>query len=1184
MWTIKVQGFGLLLCIFISLVAADETRYVATNGQDQDGCGLAPSSPCHSIQYAILESSPGNATILVARGSYTITKVTFNHRYITISSIEGPELTKLTPAMTTTPGFFIEFSANDPGGIIDGFGFTSFFISHSSNIAGGALVVKGRNAASSPLIIRNSSFTDCVVFINMDSVTMGGAAYIESANVLFENVQFTNNRAILGGAIYATTSAMVSIVNCGFIRNYVRYPGIPSDKGRGGAICFNGRTLSISHSEFHDNEAYHGGALSLGVSSIANIDASQFFDNSATTFGGAVHADSMAALSIIDTLFRENSAGSLATPQSLSEGGALYWASSETVTMRRAYFVSNTAPLSSAIAFVSGGSILTAVSITGNTARVGTVSIKSSIPISWTEVHITENTAQSTASILRFTGPSQTATFTQCNFSSNMVANGGMIFSESSTINFMNCDFYSNRASEYYPVFDVSVTSGSITFQDSTFSRNVADIGAVGHIDLSAAPTFTNCLFTDNSAEEDCGVIHIESSAIPLFRHCIFRNNRAKKNGGALLVRSLFSCEDCSFISNKALLGGAVFFDTGRTMPDPTSAQCTNLFVQTAFTQNDAEVSGAAIYWETPSPVCPGFCPANRCVFTSNTLSSKASDDADVGYGAHHFTSLTQDTALNVWPGRLFSFGVQIQDFRNLPIPEAFDPSTGQPLKITVDVSVDPSDSTMSNSTQSTLLGTTTVASMQGAAKFTDLKLLATPGSYLLTVSVFSPSQIAPVLSPLMFKLKAANCPADYWKKSSSGGFFTCVYVAETQASEETSSGRTILLILSSLSVLFAGFVGFCVAAKAKSLIIQAAQPIFCFVFLTGVIGMFATVIIGHGYPPSAKECVMQIWFGHLGLATVLTALVAKLHLVVRNNLLTIERISTDLRLPAYMLPTLASFAAYLTLWSAVSPPQPTTVALSGQTFDDLMPNRVYTVCKNDKATWPVIPAVAQAAILIYAVILAIRTSHISSSMFNERSHMALTSYALACIAIICGLTFPLNSNDEPQIFVLVLSSLFAAAFVALTFVFVPKILRLFSSSGDTFTPEMNTNGAMFATEGTKQHGRLPSLDLPKLGEEFTAEKNKTRTDSRYIIGSDDEEDTNDADDDYEQEAGGGGETSETRPKSRHESPIPALAPQQTHDQFSHLKRGNLNPHDKAKLLIEEDFEDHHELDDEQLP
>ena len=121
--------------------------------------------------------------------------------------------------------------------------------------------------------------------VSMERLTtwIGGAMIVTQSNVTIIQSNFTQNRAQLGGAIYAENKTIIIIKNVSFIFNTVA-ASLPacSDQNEvasGGAIyAVYGCSISIQNSYFENNQAYCGGNIFGGV--IAMYQGSLFISES----------------------------------------------------------------------------------------------------------------------------------------------------------------------------------------------------------------------------------------------------------------------------------------------------------------------------------------------------------------------------------------------------------------------------------------------------------------------------------------------------------------------------------------------------------------------------------------------------------------------------------------------------------------------------------------------------------------------------------------------------------------------------------------------------------------------------------------------------------------------------------------------------------------------------------------
>lgn len=199
------------------------------------------------------------------------------------------------------------------------------------NKYGGAIMVNGLT------ITENSDITyaihDCVFEGNEASV--GGAMYVGSSNVAFNNLTFKENKAHSGGAMSVSSGIRVSegveIYNSTFTGN--------TATDNGGAIDASG-SLVVDNGTFIQNSANSGGAMIVSGAEPVIIKNSTFKENTAETLGGAIHTRSP-MLEIHNSKFENNHAltrgGAIATLSSNSSG------SMDTILIYNTDFINNKA-------------------------------------------------------------------------------------------------------------------------------------------------------------------------------------------------------------------------------------------------------------------------------------------------------------------------------------------------------------------------------------------------------------------------------------------------------------------------------------------------------------------------------------------------------------------------------------------------------------------------------------------------------------------------------------------------------------------------------------------------------------------------------------------------------------------------------------------------------------------------
>ncbi|CAN0316744.1 unnamed protein product, partial [Ectocarpus fasciculatus] len=142
-----------------------------------------------------------------------------------------------------------------------------------------------------------------------------GAVYAHLGTITLRNCTFSQNigQGGLAGAMLVEDSRSVEVLSSIFRHNYA--------ESGSALVCRNCELSLLSNCSFYDNEAgtHSGGALYL-YDGTAAIYSSLFVRNTARTDGGAIAADQIRNLSILDNTFDANSAS--------TGGGSSIWLSS----------------------------------------------------------------------------------------------------------------------------------------------------------------------------------------------------------------------------------------------------------------------------------------------------------------------------------------------------------------------------------------------------------------------------------------------------------------------------------------------------------------------------------------------------------------------------------------------------------------------------------------------------------------------------------------------------------------------------------------------------------------------------------------------------------------------------------------------------------------------------------------
>jgi len=160
-----------------------------------------------------------------------------------------------------------------------------------------------------------------ILFTALDnSVRWGGLGWVQTPVTnetsklkycIFEHAFAYNHENLpgynSGGAIRVKEYENIEISHCLFRYNLADKPG--EDKPAGGAIVLHKSSPHISHCVFQDNQAGHGGAITLSTNSNSIIDNCLFYNNESTypgAGGGAVHVWTNCEPHFINCTFVEN--------------------------------------------------------------------------------------------------------------------------------------------------------------------------------------------------------------------------------------------------------------------------------------------------------------------------------------------------------------------------------------------------------------------------------------------------------------------------------------------------------------------------------------------------------------------------------------------------------------------------------------------------------------------------------------------------------------------------------------------------------------------------------------------------------------------------------------------------------------------------------------------------------------
>ena len=193
-----------------------------------------------------------------------------------------------------------------------------------------------------------------------------------------------------------------------------------------------------------------------------------------------------------------------------------------------------------------------------------------------------------------------------CEFVSNRAtplgqATAGALVLVDSDILVEDCLFEDNLATDAYGA--VECVAAGTTFRRCVFRENhvVGEMGEGGGALYirQASTTIEDCEFISNSAPGDGGAVLTETLSTDLrVVRCVFRENVSGGRGGGIHLKGRNpTIEDCTFDSNDAAFGGAVF--VGSNVLTPTLKGNLQAGLVNEFLGNTAE-EGSAVYNDIP--------------------------------------------------------------------------------------------------------------------------------------------------------------------------------------------------------------------------------------------------------------------------------------------------------------------------------------------------------------------------------------------------------------------------------------------------------------------------------------------------------------------------------------------------------------------------------------------------------
>lgn len=618
------------------------------------GGAIFSIGPSLTIKDSIFKSNHATGNVngttggaIYSRGILKITDSVFENNYGVnsySSGIHGSAIYHHTGSLTEINNtVFTGNNASSTGGAI----YTGSQALNLSNVTftdnaagfGGAVYIA---RACKVINILNSTFT------NNAASSLGGGIYIlapqagtADAEILINGTGFYRNKAGNQGGAIVLMKGELSIIDSEFIANHASSaPGYTGGIWSGGAIFIDRESsLTINNGTFINNSASNtGAAVSIGETSIVNIENSQFENNilspsvaTPNTQGGAIYIDAWSTTQINNTIFTNNIG---------SHGGAIYLGERGTASINNSNLSDNCASAGFGGAIFTGASSslsVNNVAFNNNTAKNGnggTIAAGDGVTLNINGSSFTNTSTDNLAGGAIYLGANQGQLILTNSIFNNTSSKdyGGAIYigNNAKATTITNVRFINTQSSTGGAIC-IDTTNNRATLTNTTFTDSTA--GAYGGAIHTLAPLTLNVNtedepFTNIKAGISGGAIYSASQTdltIISTHDLIFRDYNVSAYGGAIFSNAnlIFDMGEnkVSFINNTAAWGGAIWLD-GKDMSNPATSLSNMVFTDNTASSED----GGAIY------------SLNGVVLTLNNIQF-TNNQASIGFGGAIYTT-----------------------------------------------------------------------------------------------------------------------------------------------------------------------------------------------------------------------------------------------------------------------------------------------------------------------------------------------------------------------------------------------------------------------------------------------------------------------------------------------------------------------------------------------------------------
>jgi hypothetical protein len=292
-------------------------------------------------------------------------------------------------------------------------------------------------------------------------------------------------------------------------------------------------------------------------------------------------------------------------------------------------------------------------------------------------------------------------------------------------------------------------------------------------------------------------------------------------------------------------------------------------------------------------------------------------------------------------------------------------------------------------------------------------------------------------------------------------------FVKECTYVPMTSGTGGLMMALSIVGMVIPFLVMLFVLAKSKTLLMRHAQPVFCYLFLMGVVILNLSLIFTAG-PNEGGACMLRAWLFNMGFTTAFASLFQKIYRVWRifdNPKLKKVKVTNQILFIRIAMILFVELVILL-VWQIGDPSIPTDLVEKDQMAGEIV-SQICSSKTNLGNFCPMLLGLWKVILVLYGCFLSFKTRNVGST-FSESKHIAIGVFNVAGIGGLILIVTTLLENI-PMKAKLTLQSIgvVVASATAVLAVFGPKIIQLLTK-GDITKADMTSSSTQRASEATQ--------------------------------------------------------------------------------------------------------------------